>query len=94
MRKLSCSSKKLKLGFTLIELITVIVILGILSAIAAPKFINLSGDATAAFVMQLKESIDRSAKYIEMVAMLRKDTSRARFDSHQAVWLPVASLDG
>jgi MSHA pilin protein MshA len=35
-------------GFTLIELVMVIVILGVLAAVALPKFVNLKGDAQAA----------------------------------------------
>ena len=40
--------KKQNSGFTLIELVVVIVILGILSATAVPRFANLQDDANAA----------------------------------------------
>ncbi len=45
-------------GFTLIELVVVIIILGILAVVAAPKFINLQSDARASTLQGLKGAIE------------------------------------
>jgi len=48
-------------GFTLIELIIVIVILGILAVTAAPKFMNLQGDARKSTVSSLSGAVKSAA---------------------------------
>jgi len=45
-------------GFTLIELVVVIVILGILAVTAAPRFLNLQGDARESALQGLKGAMD------------------------------------
>lgn len=47
-----------KNGFTLIELVVVIVILGILAVVAAPKFMNLQNDARNASLKGLEGAIE------------------------------------
>ncbi len=58
-------------GFTLIELVVVIVILGILAVTAAPRFLNLQGDARASTLEGLKGAINGASGIVYGKAAIR-----------------------
>jgi len=63
--------KALQKGFTLIELVTVIVLLGVLTAIALPKFIDLTDDAQIAISKALRGNLQSALKMVQLKAELQ-----------------------
>jgi MSHA pilin protein MshA len=61
-------------GFTLIELVIVIVILGVLAATAAPKFIDLTGDAKKSVIQGVQGTINSAMNLAHAKAIVSSQT--------------------
>lgn len=68
---------KTQQGFTLVELIIVIVILGILAVTAAPKFLNIAGDAKGGTLQAVAGSVTTANSLINAKAKIQGITDAA-----------------
>lgn len=74
MKNLAKNNLSKQKGFTLIELVVVIVILGILAATAVPKFIDITGDAKVSVMQGVQGSVNSAISLVHAKALVAGKT--------------------
>jgi MSHA pilin protein MshA len=88
MKQLTNNSFSKQKGFTLIELVVVIVILGILAVTAAPKFIDIQDDAKTATLQGVKAAMQSAATLVHSKSLIKGNEDAGREDA------PTVTING
>ncbi|WP_019002621.1 type II secretion system protein [Succinimonas amylolytica] len=79
-------------GFTLIELIVVIVILGILAAVAAPKFMDLQSDAKASALKGMEAALKSMDQMVYGKAVLEGKEKLSTGDANAQIIIEGSTI--
>ncbi len=69
-------------GFTLIELIIVIIILGLVSALAIPRFLNLRDNAHQSIIGNISGNLDSAMRFVEAKTQIDSATTSVTYNGN------------